>query len=210
MSHKNKRTLGTLKFSRMNPFAYLGRASSPEMAGVGPPDPQKTKIVVGRSCYHFVHFAATLELAPLVCWHVWVFINHSSTWLQNLPLGSYRSLSQGSRGLHAASQSTHEMHSSSASTSMSCVPNLLEGMLLMMMMPNPTLHCVRTCVRACARACTRVWSRTATSIQFCGASTQRTTSALSRCLAYGQAQSGLRKDKSGTFFPSYGKTADCK
>ena len=30
---------------------------------------------------------------------------------------------------------------------MSCVPNLLEGMLLMMMMPNPTLRCVCTCVR---------------------------------------------------------------
>ena len=62
----------------MNPFAYLGRASSPEMAGVGSSDPENKDCGGKILLQIFVHIAVMLELAPLVCWHVWILVNHSS------------------------------------------------------------------------------------------------------------------------------------
>ena len=93
---------------------------------------RKTKIVVGRSCYHFVHIAVMLELAPLVCWHVWIPITPFQHMIAK-PFVGIRSLSVTgipwpvARQGHAASQSTHEMHSNSASTSTSCVPGSVGG-----------------------------------------------------------------------------------
>ena len=133
----------------MNPFAYLGRASSPEMAGVGPPDPAKQRL--------WWEDPVTILFRSRRCWtsHPWFVGMYGSyqPFQHMIAKPSVGILSLSVTGIPWAACSD------SASTSMSCVPSLLEGMLfmmmmimMMMMMPNPTLRCVCTCVRVRVRA----------------------------------------------------------
>ena len=115
----------------MNPFGYLGRASSPEMAGIGSPDPENKdcggKILLPFCSYRSDVGAHTLGL--LACMDSYQAFQHmiAKPFVGILLLSVVGIPWAVARQGHAAAQSTHETHNNSASTSTSCVPESVGG-----------------------------------------------------------------------------------